>query len=105
MDHDVFMRVTEAMFFVGTLAVTIPAVRVGWSMRDYAEQAKSIHAPSKRRPGDEGGEADEFLGAYEQLEPILLSKILGWNRIDYVLLCLGLALLLLSSGLRLFLGG
>jgi hypothetical protein len=80
--------------------VTWPALKVARSMRRYGAKMDQLERQRQdRQAAGQTGET-EFEKLAKTLEPVALSKILGFKRVDFVMLVVGFLLLLFASGWR-----
>lgn len=104
MEYGTVMRVTEGMIFLGTALVTIPALKVAWSMRRYGALVDQLEAQRQARKAAGQTVETAFDDLARTLEPVALSKILGFKRTDFWMLMTGFLLLLAASGWRIVRG-
>lgn len=90
--HELLEKATEFMILLGSILVTIPAIKFSYEAKAFSKQVSEIKS----------GKPTKFSELHDELDPLLFTRLQAWKASDHLFLCVGLILLVLASGIRLF---
>ena len=90
--HELLEKATELMILLGSILVTVPAIKFSLEAKDFSKQVADIKS----------GKPTEYSKLHDELDPLLFTRLQAWKASDHWCLCVGLVLLVLASGVRLF---